>query len=505
MALPSWSNSQIISQLINGSRWYGESISYAFPTLTTGITGAANEAQTFSPLTAAQQSIVQLAMSVWGDLIHSDVVLTTGSPDIRFGLSVTATEYAHSYFPPNGSVWFNATDAGLLGPAVGNYSFETYLHEIGHALGLEHMGDYNGSGNNRASCYQDSSVFSIMSYFGPEHRLGQGQVAWADWVGADGRTYAPQTPMLNDVMAIQEIYGKDITTRVANTVYGFNCNISGSLSTIYDFSKNLHPILTIYDAAGTDTLDLSGYNTASAINLGEGQYSSCNSMTNNIAIAYGCAIENATGGSGDDTITGNALANCLIGGKGNDVIEGAGGLDWSVYDGKLAEYQTAVGADHKIRVADSIVGRDGSDVLSDVERLYFADYALSFDVSGAAGKAYRLYKAAFDRAPDYKGLGFWVRAMDQGVTQESVAGGFIASDEFATVFGTNSTNDTFVSLLYRHVLHRDPDAAGAKFWNDALNWGATRAHVLSLFSESPENLGQTELLVVNGIQYQPWS
>ena len=505
MALPAWSDSQILSQLISGSRWYGESISFAFPILASGITGAANEAQTFRPLNTAQQSTAQLAMGLWGDLISPDVLLTTGASDIRFGLSSTATEYAHSYFPPNGSVWFNATDADLLAPSAGQYSFETFLHEIGHALGLEHMGDYNGPGNNRASCYQDSSVYSIMSYFGPEHRLGQGQVAWADWVGADGRTYAPQTPMLNDVMAIQEIYGKDTTTRVANTVYGFNSTISGALSAILDFSKNLHPVLTIYDAGGTDTLDLSGYNTPSVINLGDGLYSSCNSMTNNIAIAYGCAIENATGGSGDDTITGNALGNCLIGGKGNDVIEGAGGLDCSVYSGKLAEYQTAVGTDHKIRVVDSVVGRDGSDVLSGVARLFFADYALGFDVDGAAGKAYRLYKAAFDRAPDYKGLGFWVSAMDQGVTQESVAGGFIASDEFATIFGINSTNDTFVSLLYRHVLHRDPDAAGAKFWNEALNWGATRAHVLGLFSESPENLDQTALLVANGIQYQPWT
>lgn len=161
-------------------------------------------------------------------------------------------------------------------------------------------------------------------------------MAWAGWIGADGNTYSPQTPMLNDVLPGDSgDLRKDLLTRTADTVYGFNSNVSGSLSVIYDFVSNLHPILTIYDAGGVDTLDLSGYATSSIINLGDGLFSSCNSMTNNIAIAYGCTVENATGGSGDDTIAGNALDNLLIGGKGNDLIEGADGLDWSVYSGKL--------------------------------------------------------------------------------------------------------------------------------------------------------------------------
>src|SRR5262249_57070289 len=39
------------------------------------------------------------------------------------------------------------------------------------------------------------------------------------------------------------------------------------------------------------------------------------------------AIENATGGAGDDTISGTATANILHGGAGNDTLSGLGGND----------------------------------------------------------------------------------------------------------------------------------------------------------------------------------
>lgn len=470
-----------------------------------GILGPSGETATFRPLNAAQQSAARLSMAIWDDLISPSVVqVTSGNgSDVEFGLSSTATDYAHSYYPQNGGVWFNATDSGLLAPRVGQYAFETLLHEIGHALGLDHMGSYNGPGNNQPSCYQDSTVYSIMSYFGPDHRLGQNQVAWADWVGADGTAYSPQTPMLSDVMAIQTVYGADTTTRTGDTVYGFNSNVTGDLAAIYNFAQNTHPILTIYDAGGVNTLDLSGYSTSSSINLNGGAFSSCNSMTNNVAIAYGCWIRNAVGGSGSDTINGNALDNTLTGGRGNDVLIGGEGFDWAVYSGSLSGYRVAndsVG----VRVVDITAGRDGIDTLTSVERLKFTDMNLAFDVLGAAGKGYRLYKAAFDRTPDYTGLGYWIKELDSGASLPGVAASFVASPEFMAMYGANGSDANFVKLLYNHVLHRDPDQAGYDYWLNDMSHGQSRASVLALFSESPENKAQTADLVVNGIQYQTW-
>lgn len=503
MALPVWTTNQIINQLMTGSRWYNDLISYGFPLSAGDILGPAGEGKTFRALSSEQQKTAVLALSTWDDLIAPSLVPASSGANINFGLSSTNTSYAHSYFPPNGSIWLNATDSGLANPVVGKYDFETYVHEIGHGLGLDHMGNYNGPGDNQPSSYQDSSVYSIMSYFGPDHRLGQGQVAWADWTGANGVTYSPQTPMLSDVATIQFIYGADTATRTGNTVYGFNSNVSGSMASILDFTKNANPILTIYDAAGTDTLDLSGWNTPSTISLEAGQFSSCNDMTNNLAIADGCLIENSIAGGGADTIVGNAIANRLQGNGGNDALKGGGGLDWAVYRGSLDAYKLVV-TTTETTVTDQMSGRDGTDRLTEVERLQFKDLDVALDINGVAGQSYRLYKAAFDRTPDLPGLGYWIDRMDHQTSLYEVANAFVGSDEFALRYGKNLGDADFVKLLYNHVLHRDPDQPGYDYWLGSLAAGSGRFAVLAAFSESPENYAQVADLVASGIQYQPW-
>lgn len=555
MALASWTSAQIFAQLNSGTRWYGPTITYALPTTSSGMLGPSGETATFRPLNTTQQTSAKLSMAIWDDLISPSTVQVSSGSNVEFGLSSTATDYAHAYYPQNGSVWFDATDPGLLSPQVGKYDFETFLHEIGHALGLDHMGNYNGAGNNQPSCYQDSTVYSIMSYFGPDHRQGQSQVAWADWIGADGVTYSPQTPMLSDIQAIQSIYGVDLTTRTGDTTYGFNANVTGDLAAIYDFSQNTHPILTIYDAGGVNTLDLSGFSTTSSVNLNSGAFTSCNAMTNNIAIAYNTAMQNAVSGAGSDTITGNALNNLINGGAGRDTavysglaadyrvclatdgvqvkdavrsrdgtdtlqnIEslqfsnltesisyqtGTSVLNYAKFTGSVGQYAAWIGS-AGVGVLDTVANRDNVQLLKDIERATFSDFNLGFDISGAAGQGYRLYKAAFDRTPDYSGLGYWIKELDDGASLSGVASSFIASPEFAAMYGANSTDANFVKLLYNHVLHRDPDQAGYDYWLGDLAHGQSRASVLSLFSESPENKLQTADLVVTGIQYQVWA
>lgn len=342
MALTSWTDRQILNQLDSGYKWSGSTITYSFATSSTGIYTGGGEGG-FSALTAAGQASAQLALQLWDDLITPTFTQVSSgtsytSSNIEFGMGTSGIGYAHAYYPSVGSVWFNATYGStsggnnLVAPVVGQHGFVSYIHEIGHALGLDHMGDYNGSQTSGPSSYQDSTVYSVMSYYGPSWGTGtsngEGLVAWADWVGLDGKRYSPQTPMLNDIMAIQAKYGVDTTTRVDDTVYGFNSTISGATGAVYDFTRNGNPILTIFDSAGNDTLDLSGWSTSSIIDLAPGGFSSCNGMTHNIAIAYSCEVENAVGGAGDDTISGNALANSLHGGAGRDTLFGLEGDDW---------------------------------------------------------------------------------------------------------------------------------------------------------------------------------
>jgi serralysin len=335
-------NQNLVNQLDSGSYWYNsdgsvaQTISYGFTTSNAFAT-VFGEASGWSAFNEAQKTATREMMTLWDDLIAPSFVESTGSPntaDIKFSNTTSSISYAHAYFPGQvnretssydkiaGSVWLNpAYSSGvnnLVTPTSGVYGYMAIMHEIGHAIGLDHGGNYNGGspayGNTSTGWLyaEDSRQFTIMSYF-------NASATGANW----GGKYA-QTPMVYDILAIQQMYGADYTTRAGDTFYGFNANAGNS---VYDFTQNTSPILTIWDGNGIDTIDLSGWSSASTLNLTAGSYSSVNGMTKNLAIAYDVDIENATGGSGNDIITGNDLANILLGIGGNDTINGAGGND----------------------------------------------------------------------------------------------------------------------------------------------------------------------------------
>lgn len=210
------------------------------------------------------------------------------------------------------------------------------------------------------------------------------------------------------------------------------------------------------------------------------------------------------GGSGTDRLGGDFGNDHLEGGAGDDHLDGGAGDDYAVYRGLSSEYSITRDASGALLVQDFSRDRDGSDTLSNVERVKFADTVLAFDTAGNAGQAYRLYKAAFDRTPDDVGLGGWIKHLDGGATLSSAADGFMASAEFMSKYGTHTSNDEFVNLLYRNALHREADAAGHDGWVGGLNGGMSRSEVLVAFSESAENQAQTIGLVGNGIHYQEW-
>jgi methionine-rich copper-binding protein CopC len=354
-----WTLGQVFQQLDTGLIWAGPTITYAFPTNSSGLYSQ-GEAAGFRAVNSAQQPIFVQAIQTWDDLITQTFQQTTFSgSNIEFGFTTTNISYAKAYFPTNGSAWF-LTGSDVSTARIGSYGFCTILHELGHALGLEHMGDYNGSGIWTPSSFQDSRVLSVMSYFGPSG-ITSNEVMSADWTAANGASYSPQTPMVNDVFAIQQIYGASTTTRTGNTVYGFSSNVTGTPANLYDFTLNLNPILTLFDSGGTDTLDLSGWSSSSSINLEPGSYSSCNNMTNNIAIAYSCVIENAVAGAGNDILRGNSAANQLDGGAGNDTLDGGAGND------------TLTGGPGN----DTLIGGDGEDTA--VFAGTFASYSISYD------------------------------------------------------------------------------------------------------------------------------
>jgi hypothetical protein len=203
------------------------------------------------------------------------------------------------------------------------------------------------------------------------------------------------------------------------------------------------------------------------------------------------APTNVLGGSGD-----NALAVP----SGASVLDGGAGLDTVVYGASRAAYTV-----YKDGTGFAVDGSDGSHAsLANVERIEFADKQMvALDIAGVGGEAFRIYQAAFGRAPDAVGLGYWIATMDSGETLSKVAANFVSSDEFAYRYGAGSSDAEFVQALYHNVLHRDAEGDGFTFWMQSLAVD-TRGQVLLHFSESLENQTQVIGSIENGIDYTQW-
>ena len=149
-----------------------------------------------------------------------------------------------------------------------------------------------------------------------------------------------------------------------------------------------------------------------------------------------------------------------------------------------------------------------NDTMFTRDRLYLEDRSIAFDIDGNAGQAYRLYSAAFDRTPDEEGLGYWINMLDTGkLNLLGTANSFLESAEFKNTYGSNPTNEQYITALYNNVLGRDPDAEGFAWWlNDLENTpGFTKAHLLYHFSESAENKQKTADQIANGIEFAVWN
>nr|WP_244645794.1 M10 family metallopeptidase [Bradyrhizobium campsiandrae] len=396
--------------MLAGSKWSG-TISYSFPALSSSYSnpysGGDGEPTTsgFAAAPVQMQAAINYAIALIQGYTSASIVYNgTASADIMIAQSPAANPTSYAYYPGNyaagGDVWFG-TQYDYTQAKLGNYYFTTALHELGHALGLKHSQETGGVANVAVPTAHDDSEYTVMSY---RSYVG------GPLTGYTNEQYGyPETYMANDILALQTLYGANYNTQSGSTVYTWSPTtgqefingvgqladgggIGGSANRIYE---------TVWDGGGVDTYDLSNYTTNLSINLnpgassvfsttqlaylGNGHYASGNVynayLYNGDARSY---IDNATGGSGNDTIIGNAIANVLKGGAGNDTITGGGGndtidggpgTDTAVYSGNRANYLISYnGSTQTFTIADQRAGSpDGTDTVIGVENFQFAD------------------------------------------------------------------------------------------------------------------------------------
>ena len=287
-------------------------------------------------LTNEGQTLARAAFQTWANVTNLVFEEVTSGGDIPFDDNESGAFAGGTW--SNGlitSMRVNVSTSWLAsyGTMVDSYSFQTYVHEIGHALGLGHGGPYNGSASYGVDNLYVNDVWSytIMSYF--------------DQAEADFGSYRfVMGPSLGDILAAQNLYGVNTTFNSGDSVYGRNAT-AGSLYNFANFATV--PAFTIYDTGGADTLDASGYGANQIINLNAEAFSSIGGLTNNIAIARGVVIEAAIGGDGADSMLGNAGDNMLAGNADGDTLNGGAGND--SLDGGTGD--------------DRLIGGDGTDII----------------------------------------------------------------------------------------------------------------------------------------------
>lgn len=314
-------DNNVVSQLDSGAQHdvSDGTITYSFLTQkhATGLNNnpSFGEGAGYTSFSEAQKTAARIAIGNWDDLIAPTFVEVASAPgakvwaqqsaDILLANTYTGPAQAWAYYPGYGNqyarvagdVWiadprFNSTN-NQLDPSF--YGLQTLNHELGHAIGLSHPGDYNfgddGDGDGvpdpityegDAFYFQDNNQYSIMSYF-DSYEAGNNQVDWNLM-----RFVYPSTPMVDDVYVAQLKYGADQTTRTGDTTYGFNATADVTNEAMSFHAGDMLTIFTIWDAAGNDTLDLSGYYTGSIIDLREGAYSSAGALG-----AYDAALAGA--------------------------------------------------------------------------------------------------------------------------------------------------------------------------------------------------------------------
>jgi len=473
-----------------GSRWTSATLTFSFPTDGLFYGGAAYvdgeaSAANFLAFNAAQQAAARYALNLVSQYTGLTFIEVTESASthatLRFAqthLSSVGSAYANFPGTTNyaGDVWFGTSGQPFYDtPDVGNWGLATIMHELGHALGLKHAhSDYTGfdltndggynyfeglapdasgiNGTRAVEASVDGQSWSLMNY-----HLAPG------FTGFGGEGYnQPQTYQMFDIAALQFLYGANYASNSGNTTYTFSTTTGQmSVNGVAQAAPTSNTILrTLWDGGGTDTLNLSNYTTDMRIDLRPGAFSTFDTAQladhnayngggapamGNIALArlvngdLRGLFENATGGSGEDVITGNQAANVLIGGNETGSVR--------IYTGTGVLVDPQSGTNTTIATATSIDGLFSQASNSDIQDSTTTPHVTIQGTGGGAMKFYAITILAANTRivldVDHTGGAF-----DSYVQLYNSAGTWLAyDDDSGTGEGGTGSTSTFDSLL----------------------------------------------------------
>ena len=533
------------------------SLTFSFPWSTNGTATWATdyvmgEPSSGSALTPVQQDAVRKLLGQFSSITNikfTEVTeTTTNVGDLRFGL--TNATHLYEYTTPawaalpnetvssGGDVWLTKKAFANSSLAVGTWEFYAVMHEIGHALGLKHSFDKGEIGfGNTIDAANENHGQTMMSYTDGSVSV----LKFTRWpTPAKGLIEIdnPSTPMILDIVALQHMYGANMTHRTGDDLYQY----TGSQDTAQ----------TIWDAGGNDTLSFDGYIGQALMDLEPGKFSIAlheyhRSICSYIGIAKNCIIENAIGslghdsivgnsadnrldgGSGDDTVIGGIGNDTVIGSEGNDVLfgnlgndtfdggegndtltGGAGddvlidgkGKDTAVYAHAKSAYVITAASMLEIKVAST---QEGVDTLKGIERLEFSDVKLAFDLDGSAGHAALLMGCVAGKASlQNKALvGNALAWIPDNSSLADVSQSLVNEGIVATVAG-GADNTSLVKLLMRNVLGSDSDVALVNSLTSLIDTGAySQASMLTAASQLDANKIQVDLIGLSqtGLEY----
>ena len=348
----------------------------------------------FSAFTAEQQQTVRDLFYVLQNqtgLAFAEVAGDAGQ--IRFGVNQQSNTRGYSFIPDElkgdaraGDVWLDHETAAVMRP--GQEGYYVLLHELAHALGLQHPLPETDTSGATVLLNSFSSISNTVMLDVSDATQGN---SWPTWFGN------------LDIQALRYLYGYRAYS-TGNEVYAVT---------------NASPNMSIVDDGGVDSLDASAASISARIDLREGKLSSIGAnadgtaKSNNVSISTGSLIENVTGTLFDDRITCNQLNNQVTYTGGNDIVDGLAGIDTVKVSKASSEFSVKKDSATGYWNVQSSNNTSGTIELRNTERLLFSDISWALDTGDnqSAAKTAKILGAVFGKEGlsnlSYRGIGLF--------------------------------------------------------------------------------------------------